>query len=373
MKLAFFFGNAGNPGPHGSGTERYELELARAMAEINTTDELHYIFLYANGPKAVGVKQPNISQHVLWPSIRPASMLVSLPALVARYRPEVLHSTFIPPVYGAGTQVYTLPCSSPFLFPEMFDPAVGRRMRFLFQRGIDTSRAIVCYSKSLQDWTHERTGIARERLPVVPMAASDAFHPMPKEEVQALVRERYGISAPYFVFSGRLEARKNIFRIIEAFAQFKKSVSSDMKLVLCGSRFWGAEKADQLIAKLGIEDEVVRLSTSRFEELPALYAGARALTFPSLWETFGLPVVEAMSCGTAVLTSKTSCLPEVAGGAAHLVDPESVEEIATGMDRIASDDEYHARLCAASIERAKAFSWRHTAELSMQVYRAAVK
>jgi glycosyltransferase involved in cell wall biosynthesis len=371
MKVAVFFGNAGNPGPHGSGTERYELELARAMACAAPEQELHYIYLFANGPQSVGVTGPNVVSHVLWPQVRQVSLLASLPALLAWLRPDVLHATYIPPLLGAGNLVYTLPCSSPFLFPNLFSADVGRKLRLFFRRGMRAAHSIVCYSRDLQSWVLGETHLPPERVPVIPMAASSAFHPFHPEQLGPRLRERFGIDFPYFLFSGRWEERKNLPRIVEAFARFKKERRSEYKLVLSGSRFWAAEAVDALIARLGIGSDVVDLGRTPYADLPQLYAGARALVFPSLWETFGLPLVEAMACGTPTLTSNNSCLPEVAGGAALLVDPFSIDEIAAGLDRLASDDDLAADLKTRGLRRSQDFSWDHSARLTLEHYRLA--
>jgi len=364
-----FFGNAGNPGPHGSGTERYELELARAIAAEDSTNEFHYIYLYPGGPAAACVDRPNVIPHVLAPRVRPICLGASLPALHAWLRPAVLHACFIPPLVAPGPLVYTLPCHSPFVYPGLYDPKIGARLRFLFRRGIQTARAIICYSAVLQDWAHTETGLPLDRLPVIPMAASSLFRPFEPEPLRAYLREKYGLVHPYFYFSGRWEQRKNLPRLVEAFARFKAERRSDLKLVLSGSRFWAAAEVDEVIARHGISSDVIELGRTPFDDLPQLYAGARALVFPSVCETFGLPVVEAMCCGTAVLTSTTSCLPEVAGGAALLVDPLSVDEIAHGMFRLASDDALVESLRAKGLARGAAFTWKRTAQLTLETYR----
>lgn len=369
MRIALFFGNAGNPGPHSSGTERYEIELARALAKINQgRHELHYIYLYGPGPAAAAIPEGLVNNHVLSQGLRPLRLTWSLPALLRRLEPDVTHATFIPPYFGGQRLVYTLPCQSPFLFPELFEPGVGRKMRVLFWRGVERARAVVCYSRSLQEWVVARTGRPAESAPVVPMAASSLFRPIPAPEARAAVESRFGLRDPYFVFSGRQEKRKNILRLIEAFALFRRRHASSYRLVLAGSRFWAAEEVARLVEQLGLRDAVIDLGRTPFEDLPLLYGAARALAFPSVWESFGLPVVEAMSCGTAVLTSNTSCLPEVAGDAALLVNPLSVESIAGGLERLATDDALVEELQAKSLARAREFSWEKTAGQTIGVY-----
>ena len=206
---------------------------------------------------------------------------------------------------------------------------------------------------------------------VVPLAASDAFEPYPQDRLRQLLAQRHGIDFPYFLFSGRWEPRKNIVRLLQAFSRFKQVCPSEYKLVLTGAKYWELQDAEEAILSGGISSDILDLGKTPFEQLPALYAGARALVFPSLWESFGLPIVEAMRCGTPVLTSDIAAMPEVAGDAAVLVDPYSVESIAAAMRRLAEDDALVARLSANALTRSKSFSWEQSAKLTHQAYEQA--
>jgi glycosyltransferase involved in cell wall biosynthesis len=365
MRIAMFLGNAGR---QAYGTETYEVELARAITRANTTDDFHFIFLSPDGPSAVRVQQPNVGIHVLRPSLRPVSMLTSLPLLLKKLNADLVHACFIPPPFPVRNLVYSLPCSSPFLFPQFFPPLIRWRLQFLFRLGMKTAHVIPCFSLALQQWVRKETGLPGERLPIIPLAASPIFGPG-GEDLGRILFERYGIDYPYFLFSGRWEPRKNVLRLIEAFARFKQARRTPYKLVFSGARFYENGAADALIAKYRLSEEIVDLGKTPFSELPALYAGARALLFPSLWENFGLPIVEAMKCGTPVLTSTVASMPEVAGNAAVLVDPYSIDDIADGIDRLASDDSLCARLRTAGLERSLEFTWERTARLTMEVYR----
>jgi glycosyltransferase involved in cell wall biosynthesis len=168
-----------------------------------------------------------------------------------------------------------------------------------------------------------------------------------------------------------LVARKNIIRMLEAFHHFRHEVKSEIKLVLAGTKSWTSEGIDETIERLKLKDHVIELGYVNNHDLPVLYSGAEMFVFPSLWEGFGIPVIEAMACSTPVLTSNNSALPEVAGGAAVLIDPYSVEDIASGMYKLFSDATLRQSLRAKGLERAKFFTWRRTAQQTLEAYKRA--
>jgi len=213
-----------------------------------------------------------------------------------------------------------------------------------------------------------RYGVDGARVTAVPLAADPAFTPRTAEEVER-VKRKHSLTRPYFVHLGSLHPRRNIEKLMDAFASVKDA--SDLALVGRVERPWlsmapliRARKLDGRVKHLGYVGEA---------DLPALLTGAVALTYPSLYEGFGLPVIEAMACGTPVLTSNVSALPETAGGAAFLVDPASTEEIATGLRALLEDPALRERLSEAGLARAAAFSWRRTAEGTIAAYRKAME
>jgi glycosyltransferase involved in cell wall biosynthesis len=200
------------------------------------------------------------------------------------------------------------------------------------------------------------------------MAASRIFRPLPEDEKRAELDRRFGITDPYFLFSGRWEHRKNIVGTLRAFALFKRTTRLPHKLVLSGSRTWAAADAEAVIRELKLEPEIVDLGKSPIADLPLLYGGATALVYPSLWEGFGMPIVEAMSCGTPSVTSNISSMPEVAGDTALLVDPHSIEEIADAMRRLAESPALRDSLSAAALRRSGLFTWEETARRTRDMY-----
>jgi glycosyltransferase involved in cell wall biosynthesis len=206
---------------------------------------------------------------------------------------------------------------------------------------------------------------------VVPLGVADRFRPG-TPEVKDRVIARYQLAAPFILSVGVQQERKNLGRLVEAFADLRSRLQTH-KLVIAGHSIWRSRDVAEQVARLGLQDAVTLLGHVPDDDLPALYSAADAFVFPSLYEGFGLPVLEAMACGTPVVCSDSSSLPEVAGQAACLVDPMNVRAISDGMYRSLNDPDLRARLRVAGVERARTFSWDRTAGLTLDVYRSVVR
>ena len=365
MKIGMFLGSVGS---NSGGPERYELELVKNLAAIDQTNEYELLTLFQTGSERLA-DQENFSVRALAPAIRPVSMLTSLPLQMLRSQSDVWHATYLPPPLSPKSYIYTLVCSSMIEHPELFPPAIRLRLTALTNRAIAKAELIVCISDHIRQVVRERYKVSEDRLAVTHLGASEVFRSLDKQVARRFVRDTYGIDRPYFLFSGRWEPRKNIVRIIKAFARFRAESKLDMQLVFSGERTWAAQEADDVIRQYGLESDVVELGKSPMSELPQLYSGAVALAYPSLWEGFGLPIVEAMAAGTPVITSNNSSMREIGGDAAILVDPESVEEIAMAMHSIASDVSLQQSLRDKGLARATQYTWRSTAEQTLALYK----
>lgn len=365
MRIGLFLGSAGS---NSGGPERYETELLRSIAAIDNENQYEIFCLFRGGPERIGVAQDNFTYHTLWPSFRPVSMVTSLPLKLFSHRLDFVHATFIPPIITPCDYAFTLVCTSPFEHPELYPLPIRIRLLALLGLAVRKARLIICISQHIEDVIRERFALPPDRTAVIPLAANPSFRPIPEAACRSFVRDRYGIGVPYFLFSGRWEPRKNIVRILEAFHRFKCEVRSGLKLVLTGERTWAAKDAEETIRRNKMEDEIIDLGKSPVAELPYLYAGAQALIYPSLWEGFGLPILEAMGAGTPVITSNNSSMAEIGRSAALLVDPYSIDDIASAMQRIIADSKLHADLRTRGLARAKLFSWENTAKRTLAVY-----
>jgi glycosyltransferase involved in cell wall biosynthesis len=203
---------------------------------------------------------------------------------------------------------------------------------------------------------------------VVPNAASARFAPCTDPVELWRVRTKYGIQGDYILSVGTLQPRKNLPRLIEAFIEARKRPGFDCRLVLVGKKGWGPDEAKALPAGVLQRKDVIFTGYVEDEDLPALYSGSMAFAYPSLYEGFGLPVLEAMACGTPVLTSQVSSLPEVCGDAAVYVHPLRTEEICRALLALGSDKDLRKALQARGLLRAQKFSWRESARKTLAVY-----
>lgn len=340
-----------------TGTERYTWEV---LAGIATQPGDHEYILYCRAaPAELPPLAPRMHLRVLpfarvWTHIRLAWELWQDP-------PDVL---FVPSHVlpwnvrlVRGMRVVTTVHDLGFLhFPQAhtwFQNIYLRLSTFWAAWAADTVIAISqATATDLQRFTH----IQPERVAVIPHGVAPVFTP------QATTPQAW---ARYMLYVGTLQPRKNLARLITAFA--RAHCHADTQLVIAGRTGWLSEPLHALAAQHGVSDRVHFLGYVPDTQLPGLLASARAFVFPSLYEGFGMPVLEAMASGVPVVTSTTSALPEVAGDAALLVDPSDVDAIATAISRIDGDDALHAELVARGIHHARAFAWQQCATHTLAV------
>lgn len=348
------------------GPETYEVQFIRALARIDRHNEYFIYCPERRAVDAIAVAQDNFVFRVLRPSLRPISLSL-LPIHLKRDRVDVLHATYASPPFAHRRMVFTMHGLVNFLHPEFFSRTVLWRLNALMRIGLRRSSCIFCVSNHVREQVHEYFSIPLDRLLVTNLGVGEEFGPIPAPEARAQVAEQFGINPPYFLHVGGRSPAKNLERLLRAFALYRQGARADIELVLVGGSGSSKPAAD-LIRKLELTDHVRDLPYLSPSMLPALYSGAEMFLFPSVFESFGLPVLEAMACGTPVLTSSTTCLPEIAGGAAVLVRPDSVDGIAQGISRVQSSPELRASLIAKGLERAKEFKWENCARLALSAY-----
>ncbi|MCC6696964.1 MAG: glycosyltransferase family 4 protein [Candidatus Hydrogenedentes bacterium] len=244
------------------------------------------------------------------------------------------------------------------------------RLRSVVQARHAVRRAdhIFAVSESARDELARKLGIPHERVTVTPHGVSAAFTSIQDETASFELRSTYRLPEKYILYVGRLQPRKNIERLIGAFETLLMS-HPDLPhdLVVAGDKGWLCDQIFQKAQSSACSDRIHLLGFVSADHLPSLMRGADVFALVSLWEGFGIPVIEAMACGTAVVASNCSSLPEVAGDAAVLVDPYSVESIAAGLAAVLTQDQFRADLEARGRERAHKFSWQTTAERTLEV------
>lgn len=256
------------------------------------------------------------------------------------------------------------------LFPEYHtsETIALQAEKLLFAR--EQADGIIADSQSTKQDLVRLLSIPPERIEVVPIGVDPGFRPLATAVVEPILSFYQLEPGGFFLYVGTIEPRKNLVRLVEAYAQIRPGLAPPVpRLVLAGGLGWKAEPVLARIEELGLTADVKLLGSIPYAELPSLYNGALLFVFPSLYEGFGLPPLEAMACGTPVITSNVSSLPEVVGEAGLLVDPTRTAELAEAMRRLATDAELRAVLRERGLSQAAQFTWDRAAVETLAVYR----
>jgi glycosyltransferase involved in cell wall biosynthesis len=284
-----------------------------------------------------------------------------LPKIYKKLKSQLLFSPITEsPLYSQCRSVVMVHDFIPLRFPKRFSPLTPYH-RYYVPQVLNQAEHIICNSQSTARDIVKFCNIPSNKItPILLAYDSNHFRPVMEEKSNSESLN------PYFLYIGRHDPYKNISRAISAFANLPQN--QDYQLWLAGpsdDRYTPDLKKQ--VQELGITNQVKFLDYVSYDDLPKIISGAIALVFPSLWEGFGLPVLEAMACGTPVITSNLSSLPEVAGDAAILIDPYKVEEITDAMQAIANDSGLRSHLSQLGLQRATQFSWQKTGQATVEV------
>ncbi len=366
MKVAFHVDQLWFSAPGGIGTYVWELFTALGGADPSVEIVPFRSSWQHDPPRMWLLARPPVVVPGTIRALYPSWDLLGRPALPETLADAaVVHATnpaAVPPVRDGQRLVVTVHDLAFDLFPELFP----RSWRWLYRAGlraaVKRADAILVPSKSSAQDLCSRTPVDPTRVHVIPLAPSLAT----SEDDPAVVLARLGVTAPYVLSVGTIEPRKNLTRLVRAYRQVAPDVPH--ALVLAGPPGWHAEELEAELARPGT-GTIVRTGRVTDEQLDALYRGTDAFVYPSLYEGFGLPVLEAMARGVPAIASNTSSLPDVAGDAALLVDPTDVSEIAEALARVLTDRTLAGDLRTRGRERAATFTWGATANATLDVYR----
>jgi glycosyltransferase involved in cell wall biosynthesis len=355
------------PGKSGIG---YHVEyLIRALL---ATGELNEIILFSNreplfdGTPPAGVRWPR--RH-LFPK-RAIWMQFHLPLLVREEKPDLTHYVnFHAPLLTSAPFVVTFHDLSVFHHPEFFTwkkRVLSRRMMPILAR---RALAIITVSETVRGEIIETLRVPGDRIFVVPAAPGDIFEPVVDTGGLASALARHGITGPYILFVGTLEPRKNLDGLMRAFDLLKNETKLPHRLVVVGGRGWKYAPIYRTVEMVAHREAVQFLDYVSLEELPALYAGADLLVFPSFYEGFGVPPLEAMRCGAPAVVSDIPVMREVVGEAAVFVDPRDTKAIAEGMRGVLEDPSLASRLRQLGFERGRLYTWERSAREMIAIYK----
>src|SRR5579863_188378 len=292
-----------------------------------------------------------------------------LPRLLVVHRIDVVHSLhYSLPLIRFGTkQVVTLHDMTFFNMPHAHEMVKKIYFRFFIRADVRFADKVIFDShSSLTDCT-SRLGPLRGAGTVVHLGKSEAFHTnLAKSEIRR-VREKYGLGAEFVLFVGTIEPRKNLSRLVSAFAAVCEK-HPGLLLAIAGMKGWMYDGLMETVKGLHLESRVIFTGFVPEEEKPFLIAAAKVFAYPSLYEGFGIPVLEALACGIPTVTSNVSSLPEVAGDAALTIDPYSVEELSSALEKLISDEPLRERLTREASRQAAKFTWTKTAIMTLEAY-----
>jgi glycosyltransferase involved in cell wall biosynthesis len=353
--------------PHFPGIGRYVRNLARALLPLLAADEGLLLLHDPRQENDWGL--PDAGGRLIWAPLplSPFSLRQqwAVPRLLRRHEASVYHSTYFLMPYRPG--VPTLLTLYDFI-PQLFPQTVSARARLL--AGLATRLALRAAGQVVAISEATRADLARlypqaaERAVAIPLAADPAFRPQPAAATAAL-RHRYVLPPRFALYLGSNKPHKNLPRLVAAWQR----LPAEEVLVIAGAWDRRYPEARRLVEVHGLEKRVRFLGPAAEAELPLLYSAATLFVFPSLYEGFGLPVVEALACGTPVACSDRSSLPEAAGDAALLFDPDDAGAIARAVGRLLADEPLRAELAARAPGQAARFSWEQTAAATLAQYR----
>jgi glycosyltransferase involved in cell wall biosynthesis len=292
---------------------------------------------------------------------------VPVDRLVGEY--DVFHCpNFVPPPLK-GNVVITVHDMVYKVYPGFFPETIRRSLTRHLARAAGNARRVIADSASTKQDIIKFLEVDPDKISVIYPAAASYFKPIKDRRLIDAAKRRYGIDGDYIGFFATLEPRKNAISLIRAYSRLKREGQTKHKLVLAGSTGWDSDDVFKLISKLGLESDVIGTDYVPDEDLPLLMNGAEVVVYPSLYEGFGMPPLEAMACGTPVVTSNTSSLPEVVGDAGIMINPEDVEGLADGIESVLGNPKLQEEMRQKGLAQAKKFSWEQAARETLQVYK----
>jgi glycosyltransferase involved in cell wall biosynthesis len=363
MKIGVIIGQL-NPSLTGIGN--YTYNLIKELNKLDADKDFLYLINYEHNRFFTNLKEVTINNP-----FKVLKTYAWYPFLVIKLRDhdlDVIHNPSQVPTFLKFKQKYiiTIHDLTPFITPK--ESKFGRPLiyKLFFPRTLKTADKIIADSNSTKQDLIRYFNIPEEKIKVILLAADEKFKPLNNEEIDEFKQE-YNLNFPFILYVGTLEARKNILTLIRAFYKLKKK-NIHYKLVITGKKGWKYKEIFKTIDKLNLQNDIIFTGYVPEEDLPALYKAADLFVYPSIYEGFGLPPLEAMACGTPVITSNTSSLPEVVGDAGIMVDPYDVDGLARAMYKALTNERLRKEMTKKGLERAKMFSWEKCARETLEVY-----
>lgn len=356
------------------GNESYATNLIEALAAIDSVNEYT---LYVTRREAI-TKFSGRWANFTVRQTRPHTPLIRIPVTLSaelRKNPvDVLHVQFTAPPFAPCPVVVSIHDLSFEHLPETFNRRSRAQLRLTVRRSARKAAHILALSEHARADIVSTYGIPPARVTAIPLAAADRFHPVSDERELQRVRHTYAIAGDYILTVGSIQPRKNLSRLILAYTRLcRESLSANQpKLVIVGRQAWLVGETLRAIRESGFSDSIILTGYVPDADLPALYSGAKCFVYPSFFEGFGLPPLEAMKCGVPVIAGNRTSLVEVVGDAGLLVDPLNPDEIAASLSRVLNNSDLREVLRVKGLNRSELFNWKETAKRTLEVYEQAV-
>src|SRR5205809_2136136 len=349
-----------------TGVGHYTLELARALALIAPSDQFELVSPAPFSSSALEeinhANLPNLrAVHLKTSRIRGHWWAVGLPLYVTKARFDLFHGTNFELPFWNRRSVVTIHDLSALLHREKHRDSLARRARLRLPIVAKLARKIITPTESVKREVCEHLRVKANKVFAIPSAARQSFRPVPSEQTVE-TRKRLAIEDDFLLFVGTLEPRKNLLTLLKAFDQIVRQTSLRPQLVIAGGEGWLMDETFLFIKDSGIGDRLRLTGYLGDDELRALYSACRIFIYPSLYEGFGLPPLEAMACGAPVIAGRTTSLPEIVDWEDALFDAESVCSIRDKMAQAIQEEAFRSELIKYGVARAPKFSWDASAE-----------
>lgn len=347
-----------------TGDRTYALNLLRALAAVDRDND--YLIYTSEPTSLTRVEGARVERVVLpaWPAWMWTP--VSFPRDLGRRAAAVAHVQYIIPPLAPCPVVTTIHDVAFRRLPHLFPLKHRLLLNLLIPLAVGNAAAVITGSEATRRDLIELYEVDAEKVTVTPYAAGPTYRPMDPDEARRAVSSRLRLPVPYILSVGVLQPRKNLPRLVRAYNRIAARIPH--RLVVAGKEGWDNEELAAAVAQSPAGKAPLFTGYVADADLPVLYAAADLFVYPSLYEGFGLPPLEAMACGTPVLTSDVSSLPEVVGEAGMTVDPHDEAAIAAAIEQLLGDPARRAEMSAAGIRRASEFSWERTARQTIAVY-----
>jgi len=357
-----------------AGNESYATHLIEALAEIDSVNQYTLYVTQSEAVERFRDRWPNFFVRSTMPHTPIIRIPLTLSTELRRNPVDVLHVQFTAPPFAPCPVVVSIHDLSFEHLPETFNRRSRTQLRLTVRHSARKASQLVALSEHARGDIISTYGVSPEMVTVIPLAAPTHFGPVNDEKELKRVRHTYGIGTDYILSVGSIQPRKNLARLIAAYARLRRGLPEGKhpQLVLVGKCAWLYNETLRTIEDLGVTDSVILTGYVPEADLPALYTGALCFVYPSYFEGFGLPPLEAMKCGAPVIAGNRTSLPEVVGDAGLLVDPFNIDAIASAIEKLITDSNFRSELRVKGLERARIFNWRETARQTLEVYRNAV-